>query len=68
MSVNLELLEKIKDYKRRDDSQLKLSTLEELSRSRNCKSALSQSMEMDTKNSEYPSFRGETTIKKQPKL
>ncbi|CAK82358.1 unnamed protein product (macronuclear) [Paramecium tetraurelia] len=64
VSVNLELLEKFRNYNQRD---LNLSC-HEYSRQRNCSSALSQSIDIDKQTSDYPSFRNSTTIKKQPKL
>ncbi|CAD8163649.1 unnamed protein product [Paramecium octaurelia] len=64
VSVNLELMEKFRNYNQRD---LNLSC-NEYSRQRNCSSALSQSIDIDKQTSDYPSFRNSTTIKKQPKL
>ncbi|CAK76436.1 unnamed protein product (macronuclear) [Paramecium tetraurelia] len=65
VSVNLGLLEKIRDYHKRDNSQSNLNLSQTDNRNRDCTSALSQTIEID--NSQSPSFRN-STIKKQSLL
>ncbi|CAD8077771.1 unnamed protein product [Paramecium sonneborni] len=64
VSVNLELMEKIRNYNQREQN----NSCHEYSRQRNCSSALSQSIDFEKQQSDYPSFRNSNTIKKQPKL
>ncbi|CAD8154718.1 unnamed protein product [Paramecium octaurelia] len=67
VSVNLELLEKVRDYHKRDNSQSNLNLSQTDFRNRDCTSALSQTIEVDNQNSQSPSFRN-STIKKQSLL
>ncbi|CAD8055957.1 unnamed protein product [Paramecium primaurelia] len=67
VSVNLELLEKVRDYYQRDNSQSNLNISQIDYRNRDCNSALSQTIEIDKQNSQSPSFRN-STIKKQSRL
>ncbi|CAD8078429.1 unnamed protein product [Paramecium sonneborni] len=67
VSVNLELMEKIRNYNQREQNH----SCHEYPRQRNCSSALSQSIDFDKLPSNSPSFRNSrnsNTIKKQPKI
>ncbi|CAD8079363.1 unnamed protein product [Paramecium sonneborni] len=65
VSVNLELLEKVRDYHLRENNQQNLNLSQTDYRNIQSKSVLSQTRQSDFNNSNSPSFRNSTTINKQ---